>query len=402
MSDTVTKTENYNRMVQIVLFFIISTLFFVSISTYSSYITPLANDLGITPTVIGVILGATGMVSMFVRFPIGILSQMFSRRKLVIQLGLLVTVIAFFIAFLAPNAVTLFIAKGVGGLTGATWVMYTVLFSTYFTAEEIPKSIGVINLASSIGPIIGASVGGFVSSLFSYKFSLLAAVVAAAITIILVFFLKEPKVGAAATPKDALHMAKLQLLDKNVWRIGIIDTIAMMATYAYMDYLTPTIVENLGGGAAEIAITANCFRVFCIISSPLTGTIIYKKLGVTPTIVIGTLGLALSCILMPLAPNLMMVYVLHCCIGFFFTMDCTMMLALIIMGVPHKYQTIRMGFLQSIYSIGLSIGPMLSGILTAHMSIRNCAFIMGGVVLILAIICKWLVPKGLDKVVVDE
>ena len=396
MSDTVTKTENYNRMVQIVLFFIISTLFFVSISTYSSYITPLANDLGITPTVIGVILGATGMVSMFVRFPIGILSQMFSRRKLVIQLGLLVTVIAFFIAFLAPNAVTLFIAKGVGGLTGATWVMYTVLFSTYFTAEEIPKSIGVINLASSIGPIIGASVGGFVSSLFSYKFSLLAAVVAAAITIILVFFLKEPKVGAAATPKDALHM------DKNVWRIGIIDTIAMMATYAYMDYLTPTIVENLGGGAAEIAITANCFRVFCIISSPLTGTIIYKKLGVTPTIVIGTLGLALSCILMPLAPNLMMVYVLHCCIGFFFTMDCTMMLALIIMGVPHKYQTIRMGFLQSIYSIGLSIGPMLSGILTAHMSIRNCAFIMGGVVLILAIICKWLVPKGLDKVVVDE
>lgn len=75
-----------------------------------------------------------------------------------------------------------------------------------------------------------------------------------------------------------------------------------------------------------------------------------------------------------------------------------MMLALIIMGVPHKYQTIRMGFLQSIYSIGLSIGPMLSGILTTHMSTRNCAFIMGGVVLLLAIFCKWLVPKNLDKV----
>ncbi|MFQ7473308.1 MAG: MFS transporter, partial [Anaerovoracaceae bacterium] len=118
-------SNNYNRMVQIVLFFIISTLFFVSISTYSSYITPLATDIGITPTVIGVILGATGMVSMFVRFPIGILSQMFSKRKLVIQLGLLVTVVAFFIAFLIPSAVTLFIAKAVGGLTGATWVMYT-------------------------------------------------------------------------------------------------------------------------------------------------------------------------------------------------------------------------------------------------------------------------------------
>ena len=101
-----------------------------------------------------------------------------------------------------------------------------------------------------------------------------------------------------------------------MWRIGIIDTIAMMATYAYMDYLTPVIIQDLGGGAAEIAVTANCFRIFCIISSPLTGTIIYKKLGVTPTIVIGTLGLAISCILMPFSPNLIMVYILHCTIDF--------------------------------------------------------------------------------------
>ena len=133
--------ENYNRKVQIVLFFIISVLFFVSISAYSSYVTPFAEGKGMSPAQIGVILGATGMVSMFIRFPIGILAQLFSKRKLVCSLGLLITVVAWLIAFFVPNYATLFIAKGAGGITGATWVMYTVLFSTFFNTAIIVFSL---------------------------------------------------------------------------------------------------------------------------------------------------------------------------------------------------------------------------------------------------------------------
>ena len=180
--------ENYNRKVQIVLFFIISVLFFVSISAYSSYVTPFAEGKGMSPAQIGVILGATGMVSMFIRFPIGILAQLFSKRKLVCSLGLLITVVAWLIAFFVPNYATLFIAKGAGGITGATWVMYTVLFSTFFTEEEIPGSIGVINLASSIGPIIGATAGGAAAELFDFQYSFVVAVVAAILGIVLLIF----------------------------------------------------------------------------------------------------------------------------------------------------------------------------------------------------------------------
>lgn len=389
--------ENYNRKVQIVLFFIISVLFFVSISAYSSYVTPFAEGKGMSPAQIGVILGATGMVSMFIRFPIGILAQLFSKRKLVCSLGLLITVVAWLIAFFVPNYATLFIAKGAGGITGATWVMYTVLFSTFFTEEEIPGSIGVINLASSIGPIIGATAGGAAAELFDFQYSFVVAVVAAILGIVLLIFLKEPQSNPASTPAETWKIAKTQVKDKNVWKIGILATLPMMATYAFMDYLTPTIVGNLGGGGAEIAITANCFRISCIVASPLVGFFFYKVLGVEWTVGIGALGLGLSCIVMPHAGSLMLVYILHCAIGFFFTMNFTMLLSLIIMGVPREYQTTRMGFLQSFYSIGLWIGPMGSGFITQAMSITHCAYIMGGAVLLIALLTKLLVPKELVK-----
>ena len=78
-------------------------------------------------------------------------------------------------------------------------------------------------------------------------------------------------------------------------------------------------------------------------------------------------------------------------------MNFTMLLSLIIMGVPREYQTTRMGFLQSFYSIGLWIGPMGSGFITQAMSITHCAYIMGGAVHLIALLTKLLVPKELVK-----
>ena len=388
-------TVSYNKKVQIVLFFIISVLFFVSISAYSPYVTPFAQSRGMTPAQIGVILGATGMVSMFIRFPIGILAQLFKKRKLVCILGLLLGGTGWLVAFLAPSYATMFIAKAASGVTGATWVMYTVLFSTFFTEEEIPESIGVINLASSLGPIIGATAGGAAAELFDFQYSFIVAVCAAALGIILLFILKEPDSNPASTPAETWNIARKQVKDKNVWRIGILATLPMMATYAYMDFLTPTIVGSLGGGGAEIAITANCFRISCIVASPLVGFMFYKLLGVEWTVAVGAIGLGLACIIMPHASSLIMVYLLHCAIGFFFTMNFTMLLSLIIMGVPKEYQTTRMGFLQSFYSIGLWIGPMGAGIISGALSVTHCAYIMGGVVLLIAVLTRVLVPKEL-------
>ena len=389
------KMSKEERKIQIVLFFIASTLFFVSFTAYESFLQPMGEEMGLAPGQIGLIVGASGLISMFARFPIGVLSQMFAKRKLVIQLGLFITVIPWIAAFLFPTFSLVWLARALSGLTAATWVMYTVLFSTYFSEEEIPQSISVINIASSIGPIIGTAAGGYAAHLIEYRYSVLVAVAAAAINIVLIFFLKEPENASVSTPAHALSIAKEQFTDLNVWKIGLMATLPMMATYAYIDYLTPSIITTLGGGAAEIAVAANCFRIACIVASPLVGYFFYKKLGVNLTIAVGAIVLGACCVAMPWMTNMMEIYILHFGIGFFFTMNFTMLLSLIIMGVPGEHQTTRMGLLQSIYAIGLGFGPMLSGILTESLTTAQCAAVMGGACIILALFTKPLVPKKL-------
>lgn len=383
-----------NRKFQIVLFFIIGTLFFISISAYTAFVTPYAQELKLSSSSIGMILGATGFASLLSRFPVGVMSQLFKRKKIMIQLGL-VLVSAWLLVFFFPSFSTMYIAKAMGGITGATWVMYTVMFTTYFREDEIPKSIGIIQLVSSIGPIIGANVGGYFSSLFGYQYAFMVAVCAAAIALFLSFFLKEPQTAPPASSAEILHIAKNQLSSKNAWTIGLFAAIAMMTTYAGVDYLVPVLVGNMGGGALERTMITNFFRIFGMIAAPVCGIVFYKKLGLIKTIAFSGIATGIVSILCPLAPNFTALYGLQAMVGFFFNVNITALMALVIMNVPLKEKPARMGMYQSIYSLGLMIGPMISGFLMETLSLQTCYLIMGTAIIITGLLAKPLLPKDL-------
>lgn len=383
-----------NRNVQIVLFFIIGTLFFISISSYTAFITPYAQELKFSSSSIGMILGATGFASLLSRFPVGVMSQLFKKKKIMIQLGLLL-VFSWLLVFFFPSFGTMYAAKAMGGITGATWVMYTVMFTTYFTEEEIPKSIGIIQLVSSIGPIIGANVGGYFSSLYGYEYAFMVAVFAAGLGLILSLFLKEPKTAPPASSSEILHIAKNQLVNKNAWIIGLFATIAMMTTYAGVDYLVPVLVGNMGGGALERTMITNFFRIFGMIAAPVCGIFFYKKLGLVKTIALSGIATGIASIACPFAPNFAALYALQAMVGFFFNVNITALMALVIMGVPQNEKPARMGMYQSIYSLGLMVGPMLSGFLMETVSLQTCYMIMGAAIIITGLFAKPLLPKDL-------
>ena len=87
-------------------------------------------------------------------------------------------------------------------MTGGTWVLYTVLFASYFKNDDIPKAMGIIQLASTIGPFIGMNIGGIVSKLFGYEYSFIVAVIAAMLGLFLLLFINRlgKMVNAMASP----------------------------------------------------------------------------------------------------------------------------------------------------------------------------------------------------------
>ena len=370
-----------NRNLQLILFFIVGVLFFICISSFDPYITPYAMQLEIPVSKIGLVLSIAGAASIVVRFPIGVFAEMFRKRKVLIQLGLILTVICWILAFLFPSITTLSFGKIADGVTGGTWVLYTVLFASYFKEEDIPKAMGMIQLASTIGPFIGMNIGGTVAKLLGYEYSFIVAVVAAVIGWLLLFFIKEQDIVTGVDAKMAWSYGKDQLLDRDVWILGLIASVAMM-------------VSKLGGDAVALTILPNLFMLFNSIATALSG-ILFEKFGLVKTVMAGALGQGAVAILMPFSSTLGMLYMLQAAGGFFFGMTVTVLLALIIMGVRPEVQTSRMGLYQSIYSVGLMAGPIISGYILEATSLKVTYFILAIAIIVIGCLSKKLLPTHL-------
>lgn len=82
------------------LFFIISILFFICIHSIDAFLAPMMINQGIEPQIMGIIMGASGLATLLIRFPLGIISDVVKSRRIFIQIGLLLPIIAWPIAWL--------------------------------------------------------------------------------------------------------------------------------------------------------------------------------------------------------------------------------------------------------------------------------------------------------------
>lgn len=74
--------------------FIISILFFLSASIALMHSRPHDDQRGIEPQIMGIIMGASGLATLLIRFPLGIISDVVKSRRIFIQIGLLLPIIA--------------------------------------------------------------------------------------------------------------------------------------------------------------------------------------------------------------------------------------------------------------------------------------------------------------------
>ncbi|MFE7083283.1 MFS transporter [Priestia megaterium] len=370
--------SNVQFRLNIVLFFIMTVLFFISISAFDPFISSYARDLGISPVLIGNIMGVTGLASMFVRFPVGIFSDLLNKRRLFIQIGLLVTVAGWIIAFINPNATTLYLAKFLDGITGATWVLYTVMFASYFSINNSAKAVAFLALADYVGASMGSIIGGIVANNYGYSYSFLVAVFAAAIALVLTFFLKEKKVEKQGVKHEMKKIIFEQITDKNLWFLSLMAIIALMASFGMRVTFTPLIARDLGANAITLSWLSNVFLIAGGLASWLSGVFLYKKIGLVNTAIIGSFLQFIIAVLTPFAPNITILFCLQAFSGIAFALNFTVLLSLSIINVPEHKQSTRMGLFQSLFSFGMFFGPVLMGILTELFS-RSLSFLVIGI-----------------------
>lgn len=380
------------------LFFIISILFFICIHSIDAFLAPMMLEQGIEPQVMGMVMGASGLATLLIRFPLGIISDVAKSRKIFIQISLLLPIFTWPVAWIEPNAITLYLAKAADGVTAATWVLYNILFIRYFDRKEAPAAVALLALAGPIGVFIGNCIGGLLIHYFDNNIAFFLSCVSGLLALMLTTRINDVHDSAQApTLQACITAAHKQLCDRSVWMIGILATIVILVPFATRDTLTPIYAEKLGARAGILSLLSNIHLVFYAIAVALCSGVFYKRLGVVKTAVLGIILQVLSTLGIPFTSNMYLIYVLQALAGFSFGMAFAAFMSLSVVNTSSDEQSTRMGLFQTIYSLGMFMGPVMMGVMLQHINISSGYFLIAALSLMAVIItplsARWVYTR---------
>lgn len=370
-----------------ILLLAVTLLFWFAQYVYVPYQTPYLASLGIAPSMIGVILGAYGFTQMAVRMPVGVMADRKDRHKWFIAMGVLLAGLASLLRAFVPTAAAFLIANLLSGIASSIWISFTVLFSSYYSPEELTKSMGTITAFNNGGILLGFAAGSVVSQTAGipplFWLSFLSGMLGFAVSL----FIKEEQRAKDPLPvKELLKVLKSKRLILFAIASATLQAIHMSTAMAF----TSQVAEGLGGSNAQIGLCSIVYMVFCIVSSWYVGTRQARQIGNRILMPVFFGCMTVYSALVPLVRSLEALYVLQMIGGLGNASLFSLFMAGAIEGVPKEKKSTAMGFYQAVYGIGITLGPVLMGAVVGSAGMTAAYFTMAalgvvGVILVMLI-----------------
>ena len=185
---------SYKKNVYIVLIIdFITSLFFIKVINTLYY-----QSKGVSLTMIGIILASYQLSKLIFEIPTGVVADKYS-RKISTIIGLILFEGYLILTYVGNNIIVLVIAailQGVGYtfVSGAQSAIFVDSIIKMDQKDKLSFYASISRLAGYSGLAISALVGGILASKFSYNFVYLVQIIFFALPIILMLFVKEPKI----------------------------------------------------------------------------------------------------------------------------------------------------------------------------------------------------------------
>jgi MFS family permease len=139
---------------------------------------------------------------------------------------------------------------------------------------------------------------------------------------------------------------------------------------------TTSTAKNMGATGMELALFAVLFSAAAMLGSYFVGTKIGSELGEKYVLLLGFLLLGLYCVGIAFSHSVLPFFPLHVIVGLASGVLISSLMANAIRYVDKDRKSTAMGFYQSVYCFGITLGPVLMGALVDHASTRAAFIIM--------------------------
>lgn len=358
------------------LFSGVMILFWLSLYAYVPQMANYAKELGASYKLIGLIAGAYGFSQTILRIPLGILSDKLGNRKVFILLGIFSAILSAVIVIISPNPYSLLIARLLAGVASATWVNFTVLFLSYYQADESSKSLAIATSNSKIGQLIAMLIGGFVAINYGVINIFIISIITAVLSLIFGFFIKEIKIepNNKEANKNGL---KAVIENKRILKISFLGIIVQFISYATAFGFTPLVAADLGANDLQLSYLSVAYTLPQIVFTVIAGTVMVKKFGEKNSLILGFLVSSILCFITPFAPTLAVLYIIQFLSGIGNAITFPILMSMVMEGVEYHLMTTTMGFYQAAYGVGMIAGPIILGSIGDYLGLGYGFFAVG-------------------------
>ncbi len=336
-------------------------------------------SLGYSSGIVGLVVGAYGLVQVFFRMPFGLMADHAGKHKKIILFGVLCVGIASALRILIPNITGYFIANIFSGLGASAWISYMVLYLSYFDNDKLQSATGKILAVNNAGIFMGFLASSVTYAALGMKFICGLAVIIAVVAFVLGFRLKEhPSKVGTLTYGELLKTVRY----KRLIYFSILALLQQGVQMATVMSFTVKVAKEIGASALEVGLTSIVYIVFTVLFAQLSTRPIFLRIGYRVIVPIGFLVQALYCILVPHMTNLYGIYVCQILaavgMGFLFSA----LTSESMLGIPVNRSSTAMGIFQAIYAVGMTAFPILTGQIEEWCSLTVSYYVMAAVLFV--------------------
>ena len=362
---------------QIIIFWIL-VLFWTAISIIRAYrklyaITPIEQGgLSLTPVLAAQIAAGYGLMSLIVRLPMFLASDIFKRRKVFIQIALLLLILTSFLVAFNANYLTLYLSSLSLGISATMLALFNVIFSETFSKDKAAVSVSILSIAPLLAEFMAAPIQ-YILTMDTYKqfnYMWLVSGVIALITFVLTFMMKDyrpvdsdfsfNKVKVVLKHKSFIYICLLAVL---LSFIKFSTSGANMIAYGKTDLnMTPLMLAYIDA----------VFAVPQLIAGVLVGVYLTRKWGIQKTLLF-LLGCLLTFYIIALyINNPYIIYFSYTLNGLGYGGAYNILIALAMQYFDREYRNVSMGIYQAFFALGIYYGDYVYVWIAKH--IKNGLF----------------------------
>ncbi|NGZ09166.1 MAG: MFS transporter [Nitrospira sp. LK70] len=355
-----------------------------------------AESLGAGPERIGLIVSVSTLTGVFLKLPSGALSDIYGRRFL-LRIGVVAFGLPPFLYPFITNLDALTALRFLHGFATAIFAPSALATVAELYRERRGAALGTYTACTQSGSLLGPFLGGYLVHAAGFPTAFVTAGVFGCIAMLLFYSLhldvsvpERREQGLTVVLSEMWKGFAVVAKNNKVLITSMTDAAKMIANGALMAFLPLYgVAVGLNPGEVGLLFTVQAFTSF--FSKPIMGRI-SDRVGRQPLIVLGLFICAGTFVCIPYVTMLPVLLLLSAGFGFGEAVVSSSSSALVADSSEFKTLGAGMGMQGTIMDIGHASGPLLAGLLIAHMSYGGAFMVIAGLQITAAVVF-WLAMK---------